>query len=255
MRIALVLNAGALITGLLPDCSDPEGTPVRATLDEGQVLVGAVHTGRLRLEGGLGALDIPLVDVGEVEPVEGNDLAGSGDHVRVWLRNGTELVGRWAEPSLSVDVAIGGDLATVELPMDDVGRLQLRGRTHWPEDGLFRVRTSFGDDVFVDAGATTLPLETRLGTFSPRLSECASIAPMGPGDGRWRVELRTGTVLVGTIATDDLDLALPQGPDRIQVPLAEVLAMHRADMGPAPSAFASGSGWYEAAPLRSRKQR
>ncbi|MFK7928228.1 MAG: hypothetical protein AB8H79_08560, partial [Myxococcota bacterium] len=213
--------AFALVLSALSACGSPaeEGTPIRATLDEDQILVGEVHTGFLVLEGGLGTLDIPLEDVGEVEPVEGTDLAGSGDHVRVWLRNGSELVGRWAKPSVAVDIEIGGAIAQVDLPMDDVQRLQLEGQSEWPEDGIFRVTTSFGDDLFINAAQTRLPLQTDLGAFSPFLDEVASVVPLDGPAGRWRVELQTGTVLVATIASDSLNLALPAGPEFIDVPL------------------------------------
>ena len=97
--------------------SEPlDATPVRVTLDEGQRLVGDVLAGTLLLESGLGTLEIPIDAVGEVEPVEGQDLAGSGDHIRVWMRDGSELVGRWAEPELDVAIAIGGGTQVVGLP-------------------------------------------------------------------------------------------------------------------------------------------
>lgn len=254
MRPMFALVCCAVLAG----CSEPmDGTPIRATLDEGQVLVGEVHTGVLVLENGLGSLAIPLDDVGEVEPVEGADLAGSGDHVRVWLRNGSELVGRWAEPSLAVDIEIGGEAVDVELPMDDVQRLQLRGRSDWPDDGTFRVTTAFGDDVFIDAAETRLPLDTELGTFAPFLDECASVVLEGD---RWRVELRTGTVLVGTVAADELTLALPMGPPTIDVPLADLRSIRRmhydetAYGGSSMSApAAADEAWYDVTPMRSQK--
>lgn len=250
------LTAPLALLSILAACNSyEEGTPIRATLDEGQVLVGDVHTGALVLESGLGSLDIPLDDVGEVEPVEGADLAGSGHHVRVWLRNGSELVGRWAEPSVAVDIEIGGDVVDVDLPMEDVQRLQLRGRTDWPDDGTFRITTTFGDDLFVDAAETRLPLETDLGTFAPYLDECASAMPLDGPDGRWRVELRTGTVLVGTVAAEHLELALPLGPDTVEVPLVELRSIQRMyfDKGIDRSSSAS-EGWYDVAPMRSQKR-
>lgn len=248
------LIVASLTTWLVPNCGS-EGTPVRATLDEGQLLVGEVHTGSLILESGLGTMTIPIEDVGEVEPVEGQDFAGSGGHVRVWLRNGTELVGRWADPSLAVDLEIGGGLVTVDLPMDDVGRLQLQGQNVWPDEDTFRVKTTFGDDVFVDADETSLPLETDFGTFAPLLSECRSLTPVDGPAGRWRVELTTGTVLVGTVATDVLDLALPMGPEVIHVPLQDVLSLDRntvQELQYAP--MESSSEWYDSAPMRSQKR-
>lgn len=47
-------------TPLLAACGEAEGRwPVRATLDDGQVLMGAVDTPVLLLEGGLGTIAIP----------------------------------------------------------------------------------------------------------------------------------------------------------------------------------------------------
>ena len=45
-------------------------------------------------------------DVGEVVPVEGDELAASGGYVNVWLRNGSELTGRWADPELDMALAV-----------------------------------------------------------------------------------------------------------------------------------------------------
>jgi len=260
--LALLPLVGTLgLTGCLPDSP---GTPVRVTLDQGQLLVGDVHEGRLTLDSPLGALDIPLSDIGEVEPVEGQDLAGSGDHVRVWLRDGSELVGRWAEPELDVSLAIGGGSQSVSLPMDDVQRLQLTGQAEFPEAGAFRVKTAFGDDLFVDAAETVLPLDTQLGALAPRLDEVASLRPLGE-PGRWRVELRSGTVLNGTMSADTLSLSLRMGPPSVDVAVADLLSVDRMTYdpnlwsAPAPAAAEAtdNEGWYDisGSGMRSQKLR
>ncbi|MFT7518732.1 MAG: hypothetical protein ACI9MC_000864 [Kiritimatiellia bacterium] len=256
------------IAQLIPSCST-QPTAVRATLDDGQVLVGDIQTEFLILDSNLGALEIPLSDVGEVEPVEGSDLAGSGDNVRVWLRNGSELVGKWAEPELAMGIEIGGGMTIVDLPMNDLRRFQLQGATRWPEAGTFQMRTVYGDDLFVDAENTTIPLQTELGRFDPLLSECVSLALQDAADGTWRIELLTGTVLVGTIASDSLVFGLPIGPESVEVPLTDMTSLRIAhlqqmynsndDLSPLPSLLAPpapvSETWYDVSDMRSQKRR
>lgn len=246
------LFALSLVTSLLPRCEAAESTPIRASLDEDQILVGGVHAGILTLDTGLGPLDIPLEDVGEVEPIEAADLGGSARHVRIWLRNGSELVGRWTDPSVTVDVPIGDVHTTVDLPMDEVTRLQLEGATAWPGPDTFRIRTAYGDDLFVDAEETLLPFDTDLGRFTPPLSAMTSAVPLDGPEGRWRITLQTGTVLVGSIGVDTLDLALPMGPERVQVALADVRHLARSSVVAKPTA---GRRWYDASPMRIEKAR
>ncbi len=205
---------------LFTACGEVDGTPVRATLSDGQVLVGEVQTGYLTLEGGLGTLQIPLEDVGEVFPVEGGDLAGSSGQVSVWLRNGTELVGTWADPELTMGIEIGGSIASVPTPTEQLYRFQLQGEPDWPEGDVYRVRTDWGDDFLIDPENTRLNIDSDLGTFAPFLSECASASPLGDPSGDWRIELYTGTVLIGPLSDAELTFALPEGPEQITVPLA-----------------------------------
>ena len=249
--------------------SEP-GFPVRGTLADGQVLVGEVETEFLWLDSGLGRLAIPLDDVGEVVPVEGGDLAGSGGNVGVWLRDGTELRGRWAEPELSMGIEVGGRTVSVNVPVDTLSRFQMQGGTEWPTGSVFRVRTSFGDDFRVDPEHTRLVIDSNLGQFSPFLSECVSASPVGDPSGDWRVELNTGTVLVGPLADDAITFALPMGPDEVTVELADFVALERQYWSPptaaqAPEAAASprpafGGGasedsgyWFSNGALRSER--
>ena len=58
------------------------------------------------------------------------------------------------------------------------------------------------------------------------LSECAAVAPVGDPEGPWRVQLQTGTVLLGHLRDDAITVALPIGPDEISVPLAEFVSLH-----------------------------
>lgn len=206
-------------------------TAVRATLSDGQVLMGAVRTRTLRLESGVGTLEIPLEDVGEVLPVAGGELADANGFVNVWLRNGSELRGRWADPELEMDIAVGGDDVAVNLPMNDLSRFQLQASARWPTGPVYRLRTSAGDDFLVDPTQTRLALQNKLGSFAPLLSECRSVAPIGAAEGDWRVELTTGTVLIGAMRDQTLTVALPMGPEEISVPLARFVSLQVEDWG------------------------
>ncbi len=222
---------GFMTTGLIAasGCGGGPDASVRATLSDGQVLYGSLRTATLSLEGGMGTLEIPLADVGEVIPVEGGELGESDGYVNIWLRNGSELAGQWHDPELAVAILVGGEEVKVDLPAGDLARMQTQGGEVWPDSAVYRVSTSHGDDFLVDADASQLVLTNDLGTFSPYLSECRSARPLGDADGEWRVELETGTVLVGKLADDELTLALPMGPGEVTVPLAILVAMEQQD--------------------------
>ena len=200
-------------------CDDRALYDVRATLDDGQIVVGAVQTPTLLLQSQAGLLEVPLDDVGEVRPSEGGALSESNGNVSLWLRNGTELVGQWAEPELAMGLEIGGSIASVELPAEELLRVQLQGGADFPVGDVYRVRTLWGDDVVVDPEATTLSIKSSLGTFSPTLSECAEASPIAEPDGDWRIELFNGTVLIGPLSDESLTFGLPRGPDVFTVPL------------------------------------
>lgn len=206
-------------------------TPVRATLADGQVLMGEVRTRTLRLETGAGVLEVPLSDVGEVVPASSGPLLEAEGQVNVWLRNGSELRGRWADPQLAMGIAVGGDEVPVSLPMNELTRFQLQGGAAWPQGPVYRMRTSWGDDLLVDPTRTTLVLENQLGSFAPTLAECVSVAPVGAPDGDWRVQLGTGTVLIGKLRDDALTVALPMGPKEVTVPLANFVSLKMESWG------------------------
>lgn len=222
----------ALALLVLPACvdeADPLATPVRATLDDGQVLQGEVQTETLRLVTGFGEVGIPLDDIGEIRPVEGGTLAGSGNQVSVWLRNGSELRGQWADPELDMGLSVGGDTVSVALPMEELQRFQLQGGEAMPEGFVYRVRTVWGDDFVVDGSATWLTLENELGSFTPALDEVQSLAAIEAGD--WRMALDNGSVLIGPLAGESLTLALPLGPGEIEVPIDDITSVMRQDWG------------------------
>lgn len=204
-----------------------EGAPIRANLADGQVLSGELLTSVLVLQTSVGTVQIPLEDVGEVVPTEAAQLGSAAGKVTVWLRNGSEFVGTWADPELAVGIEVGGALVDVDLPMDKLSRLQTRAGEVWTEGTAYRVRTLYGDDFLVDPDLTRLVIENELGTFSPFLSECVSARPVAEATGDWRVELTNGTVLVGPLADDAIAFALPLGPEEITVGLDDFAWMER----------------------------
>lgn len=268
----------SLLLACAPEAADHA---VRVTLDDGQVLLGDITTDTLSLESGLGTLAIPLADVGEVEPVEGGALGGSGDHVTVWLRDGSELSGRWKAPELAMSIQVGGGPVPVDLPTTQLERLQTQGGEVWPEGDVFRVTTIYGDDFVVDPGQTHLTLVNELGTFSPSLTEMASLIPLDGADGDWEIQLFTGTVLIGPLEGDAVTLALRMGPERVEVPLDALVSIERQAWSPGyyaapiaseeamptetggaelqqmaapPAARSSPSGWFDNSTMRQSKQ-
>ncbi len=203
------------------------GAPIRASLSDGQLLSGDLMTEVLTLETSVGTLQIPLEDVGEVVPTEATQLGTAAGKVTVWLRDGSEFVGTWADPEMLVAINVGGTSVEVDLPMDRLSRLQTRAGELWPEGAAYRVRTIFGDDFIVDPEHTRLVMENDLGTFAPFLSECASARPVGDADGDWRIELMNGTVLVGPLDDDAITFALANGPEQVTVPLTSFAWMER----------------------------
>ena len=226
-----------ILLTVLTGCSELE-TPVRATLDDGQILMGMVTTPTLLLDGGLGPIPVPIEDIGEVTPVEGGDLAGSGNHVTVWLRNGSELRGEWAHPEIQMGIEAGGVVVPIDVTTDELLRLQMLDGQVWPEGVVYRVRTSHGDDFLIDPELTQIELENDLGTFAPFLSECISVAPV-EGTDEWRIELVSGTVLVGPLADDAITFALPMGPATVDVPLEVLVGLDRQDWGSASRSWLS----------------
>ncbi len=200
-------------------------TAVRATLSDGQILMGEVRTKVLRLASGVGDLEVPLADVGEVKPVRGDKLGSAEGQVDIWLRNGSELRGRWADPELAMGIAVGGKPVAVNLPMNQLTRFQLQARPEWSNEAVYRMKTSFGDDFLVDPSRTRVQIDNQLGSFSPVLTECRSVAPIGDPEGDWRIELETGTVLVGKLHDNAVTVALPMGPDAVTVPLKNFVSL------------------------------
>jgi len=220
--IAAVALAAA---GAVAGCGGGDEAPVKATLSDGQVMYGELRTTVLILNGELGRLEIPLADVGEVLPVEGDEMEDADGYVRVWLRNGSELVGRWDDPQLAMDIAVGGSDVKVDLPVPELHRLQTQGGELWPDSAVYRVRTTTGDDFLVDADESRIAIENELGKFRPYLAECRTVRPVDDPDGDWRIELETGTVLIGRPVDDALTLVMPLGPAEVTVPLAVMESM------------------------------
>lgn len=200
-------------------------TAVRATLADGQVLMGEVHTRVLRLATGAGIVDVPLAHVGELLPVSREGLQVGENLVNVWLRNGSELRGRWSDPRLAMGIAVGGNDVPVDLPMNELTRFQLQGGEAWPQGQVYRMKTTWGDDFLVDAARTRLVVENQLGSFEPSLAECQSLAPIGDPEGDWRIALATGTVLIGKLRDESVTVSLPLGPEQMTIPLANFVSL------------------------------
>ena len=200
-------------------------TPVRASFADGQVLTGEVRTDTLVLTTGAGPVAIPLDDVGEVVPADGEGLADARGRVTVWLRHGSELRGTWTNPTLEMRVDAGGEQVRVDLPLAELMRFQLQGNGQWAQGPTYRLRTAFGDDLLVDPSKTRIAVTNAFGTFTPRLSECRSIAPVEESDGPWRIELQSGTVLIGELNDSQLTVALPMGPESVSIALADVVSL------------------------------
>jgi len=224
-RTMLVLAIPALV--LTFGLGAKKQAAVRATLEDGQVLYGDIRTQKLTLSSELGDLKIPLKDIGEVVPAEGDGVGDADRHVRVWLRDGSELVGRWQEPQLAMTIAVGRDDVRLDLPADQLNRLQTQGGEVWPRGAVYRVRTIHGDDFLVDARDSRFTLLNDLGEFSPTLADCVSVRPIDDPEGDWRVELGTGTVLIGRLKDNRLTLAMPMGPEEVTVPLASFDSMEQ----------------------------
>jgi len=247
-----------LFTGCM---GSSDGASVRVTLDDSQVMVGEVWTEVLQLDGALGVIAIPLEDVGEVVPVEGHDLDASNGFVTVWLRNGTELRGRWTDPELQMGLSMGNELVTIDLDMNHMGRFQTPGAEDWPDSQVFRVKTTHGDDLLIDPESTRVTLTNSMGTFAPWLSECRSIAPIGDPSGDWRVELASGTVLIGPLQYKTFELAMPMGPEEIEIPIEDVVSLTWQDWGSsdnylqysAPATTPEESQWFQKGRLSGAK--
>lgn len=205
-------------------CNGSADTLVGATLDDGQVLVGSVTTDTLTLDGPLGTVAVPLADVGMVVPVEHRTLADSHGHVTVWLRDGSELRGRWTAPELALDLTLGGAVVDVDVPTERLQSIQLRGGESWPSQDNFRVRTVWGDDFLVDPAKTRFTVASDLGTFELTLAECLYVGPNGEPGGAWRVVLATGTVLVGK-PEDALRFVPSMGPEALVVPVESIVSL------------------------------
>lgn len=191
--------------------------------------MGEVETELLRLETGFGEVAVPIDDIGEIRPVEGGTLDGSGNAVSVWLRNGSELRGEWTAPELDMGLQVGDDVVSVALPVGELERFQLQGGEDVPTGFVYQVKTIWSDDFIVDGSETWIRLENELGEFTPRLEEVTSLERQDDGD--WRMALQTGTVLIGPLTDDALTLALPVGPDGVEVPLSGIVSIERHDWG------------------------
>lgn len=222
------------------------GPDVQVTLADGQVLVGRLATPTFSMKTGFGELDFDTRDAGELGLVEGETVKQSGEMVRLWLRNGSEFVGKWQKPAVEVRMSMGGDEVAIQVPIAKLKRLQFRGEAVWSRDPVFRIVTRHGDDFFVDVTRTRMKLGNEMGNFAPFLSEVARLQPQDAEKKQWRVQLGTGTVFLAALQQEQLDLRLAMGPERLKLPLEAVKQMDRQSLTTPPQqiglleSFASG---------------
>jgi len=253
----------ALTLGILMGCGtaiEVETSPVRASLQDGQILQGLVGTTTVSLRTELGTHQIPVGDIGELEPLEGNVMSNAHNRVKVWLRNGSELVGEWADPELTFHIEIDQTLVPVRLPIEEMQRFQLRDGETWPTEGAFAVTTSYGDDFIVNPRKTKIKLSNAMGVFSPTLAEIQSIAPMAEQEKDWRIALVNGNVLIGTLPENEIQFFLPKGPKQITVPLDHIVSVNRNGWNDmlwkepnGGSRGVSASGWFDNSRYRDTK--
>lgn len=257
MRIAAFVFLATLAA-----CRTP-GPEVLVSLDDGQQLVGRLATKTIALQTQMGLLEFDTAVAGELGLVEGANAKASGDMIRLWLKNGSEFVGKWQRPSVQVAVTLGEEPRDIDVPIAKLQRLQFRGDAIDSGRDVFRVVTKAGDDFFVDLTRTRLAFASDLGKFSPFLHEIASLERMGDDAAKWRVRLTTGTVLLGTLDQQKLDLRLAVGPERLELPLDAVAQMDKQQLdvqhawseGRADIRVQSAQGFYSNAPQKEAKER
>ncbi|GEM_PF-1609798 len=229
-----LLLAVALVAG----CAGQEtlDRDVRVTLNDGQVLVGEMTTSTFTLKTAFGMMAFDAAQAGELGPVEGDDVDPSDLAVRLWLRNGSEFVGRWEKPSVTLALTLGGEPLRVDVPIAKIKRLQFKGDDVWSDEPVFRVITASGDDFFVDVTKTQVSLETDIFSVRPFLSEIRHLQPRKKEEGVWRVHLENGSLLNARMAQKEIAFRLAMGPERVNVPLESIQVMARQRVHPSGSA-------------------
>ncbi len=251
-QIALFFALSAALTGC-----QTEGPQVRVQMTDGQVLVGRLATRHISLKTSVGTFDIDTAHAGEVVMVEGDNIKQSDGMIRLWLRNGSEFVGRWEEPSVEVRIPMGGKQVGIQVPIGKVQRLKFPRPAVWPQQAVFRIQTQRGDDFFVDVTKTKMKFGNEMGSFSPVLSEIRRLKPLDAEKKEWRIQLENGTVFIGELQQEQLALRLEMGPEKINLPLSQIRAMNRQVLVPpqsnVPSEDASAAGFYSSARQKAAK--
>ncbi len=200
---------------------------VRATLEDGQVVVGNIATPAFRLKTGLGTFDFDSRHAGELGPAEGQDMRNPDRAVKLWLKNGSEFVGFWEKPSVTITLEAGGLAVPVDIPIAKLKRLQFGGSDVWDDKPVFRVITAAGDDFFAASTRTRITFRNDFCEISPFLSEVRRLMPADEAKKTWRVELENGTVINAGIPQGQVLFHLDMGPKTISVPLASIEFMDR----------------------------
>lgn len=203
------------------------GPKVQVTLSDGQKVVGYLATQSLTLASSLGNLTFDTAEAGELGLVEEKEGKPSDNKVRLWLRNGSEFVGQWQKPSITVGMEVGGKLHSIQVPIEKLKRLQFQGKDIWPNQAVFRIVTRYGDDFFVNVTLTQMTFSNEMGTFSPFLSEIRQLEPMDEQNQQWKIHLENQSIFIAKLEQDTLDLRLEMGPKELKLPLASVQRMNR----------------------------
>lgn len=198
---------------------------IQATLSDGQTIVGQLSTRELVLESNLGELIFDAADAGELGLLEGENVEQSGNQIRLWLRNGSEFIGQWKKPSVTIDMSLGGKLKSIKIPINKLKRLQFQSEAVWPEQPVFRIVTNQGDDFFVDVTKTQMIFSNEMGSFAPFLSEIMQLEKKE--NNVWRIFLDNGSVFLGKLEQDNLNLHLSMGPKQLNIPLTVIKRMNK----------------------------
>ncbi|MEK7483382.1 MAG: hypothetical protein AABZ60_03515 [Planctomycetota bacterium] len=203
------------------------GPKVQVTLSDGQKVVGYLTTETLTLKSRLGEMAFDANEAGELGLLEGANIEQAGNMIRLWLRNGSEFVGEWQKPSVTVLMQIGGKDQSIEIPITKLKRLQFHGEAIWPSQAVFRIVTQNGDDFFVDVTQTQMTFSNEMGSFSPFLFEIQQLEPMDGENKLWKIYLENQSLFIAKLDQEKLGLRLTMGPKFLEIPLATVTRMNR----------------------------
>lgn len=211
-QLILIFLFSPLMGCLTPSMDQPK---LRTVLNDQQVLVGELKTRKFTLETDLGTFDFDTRDAGEMGPLKEADMEKSKGKIRLWLRNGSEFVGSWKEPSARMTLQIGKKEIEANVPIGKIKRLQFQGDPVWQQE-VHRVRTKSGDDFFVDASKTQIRFKSEFADLQPYLTEINYLKPIDKEKKKWRIHFINGTV-INAAMEDTVNFFLIMGPKTIEI--------------------------------------